>query len=240
MIKLNNMKLQTTAIICAYNEENTITNILKDVCGLHLFNEVIVINDGSGDNTGKHINELEKTIDIKVVHLLTNRGKGFAMAKGVEMASNEYLVFIDADLSNFTLAHAHKLLNPVLTSEANMVLGQPTKTLIHPEINPFRNLSGQRALKKGDVLPIIERMKTTRYGVETLINMHFRATNKAIRYVDLKNLFHPTKFQKTKPHMAIREFVQVACQIIATTFSNYNLMKRVNRKRASNIISIYN
>ena len=234
------MKLQVTAIICAYNEENTITNILKDVCELHLFNEVIVINDGSEDNTSKHIKELKKTIDIKDVHLLTNRGKGFAMAKGVEMASNEYLVFIDADLSNFTLTHAHKLLNPVLTGEADMVLGQPTKTLILPEINPFKNLSGQRALKKRDILPIIEKMKITGYGVETLINMQYRAANKLVRYVYLENLVHPTKFQKTKPHIAIREFAQEACQIIATTFRNYSLMKKANRKRVSNILNIYN
>ena len=234
------MKLQATAIICAYNEENTITNILKDVCELHLFNEVIVINDGSEDNTSKYIKELKKTIDMKDVHLLTNRGKGFAMAKGAEMASNEYLVFIDADLSNFMLTHAHKLLNPVLTGEADMVLGQPTKTLIHPEINPFRNLSGQRALKKGDILPIIEKMKTTGYGVETLINMQYRAANKVVRYVFLKNLVHPTKFQKTKPHKAIKEFVQEACQIMATTFSNYSLMKKANRKKVSSIFNIYN
>ena len=220
------MNLQATAIICAYNEENTITNILKDVCEVHLFNEVIVINDGSEDNTDKHIKELKKTIDIKDVHLQTNRGKGFAMAKGVELASNEYLTFIDADLSNFTLIHARKLLNPVLTGKVDMVLGQPTETLIHPVINPFRKLSGQRALKKGDIMPIIEKMKSTRYGVETLINMHYKAGKKTVRYVNLKNLIHPTKFQKTKPHKAIKEFVQEACQIIATTFTNYSLMKK--------------
>ena len=234
------MKLQATAIICAYNEENTITNILKDVCELHLFNEVIVINDGSKDKTGKLIKELKKTIDIKDAHLLTNRGKGFAMAKGVEMASNEYLVFIDADLSNFTLTHAHELLNPVLTGEADMVLGQPTKTLIHPEINPFRNFAGQRALKKEGVLPIIERMRTTGYGVETLINMQYRAANKVVRYVSLKNLVHPSKFKKTKPLKAIREFVQEAYQIIATTITNYSLMTKANKQTASNILHIYN
>lgn len=234
------MKLQATAIICAYNEENTITNILKNVYELYFFNEVIVINDGSKDKTSKLIKELKKTIDIKDVHLLTNKGKGFAMAKGAEIARNEYLVFLDADLSNFTLTHARELLNPVLTGQADMVLGQPAKTLIHPEINPFRNLSGQRALKKGDILPIIDRMKTTGYGVETLINMQYRAANKEVRYVCLKNLVHPSKFQKTKPHKAIKEFVQEAFQIIATTFSNYSLMKKVNRKRVSNILNIYN
>ena len=227
-------------IVPAYNEEESIVEVIHSLHAADMTYDIIVINDGSEDNTSKHIKELKKTIDIKDVHLLTNRGKGFAMAKGAEMSSNEYLVFIDADLSNFTLTHAHELLNPVLTGEADMVLGQPTKTLIHPKINPFRNLAGQRALKKGDIMPIIERMKTTGYGVETLINMHYRAANKVVRYVCLKNLVHPTKFQKTKPHIAIREFVQEAYQIIATTISNYSLMTKANKQKASNILHIYN
>ncbi len=64
------MKLQSTAIICAYNEQNTIANILEDVCKTHFFNEVIVLNDGSKDKTGERIKEFKKTNDIIDVHLL--------------------------------------------------------------------------------------------------------------------------------------------------------------------------
>lgn len=234
------MKSKTTAIICAYNEENTITNILKDVYELQLFNEVIIINDGSNDKTRKFIRELKKAINIKDVHLPSNMGKGFAMAKGVEISSSEYLVFIDADLSNFTRTHALGLLNPVLTGEADMVLGQPTKTLIHPSINPFKTLSGQRALKKKDIIPILKKMKTAGYGVETLINMHFKANNKTVNYVSLENLTHPTKFQKTKPYKAIKEFIMEGCQIIATMFSNLNMTVKSNKNRTPDIFSINN
>jgi len=240
MIKLKNMKLQATAIICAYNAENTITNILKDVCELRFFNEVIVINDGSNDNTGKHISEFKKTFDIKDIHLLTNRGKGFAMAKGAETANNEYLVFIDADLSNFTLTHARSVLNPILTDEADMVLGQATKTLVHPNVNPFKNLSGQRALKKRDIMPILKKMETAGYGVETLINMHFKANNKMVIYVSLENLSHPTKFQKTKPHKAIKEFIMEGCQIATTMFSNLNMVAKSNKNGIPDIFSFNN
>lgn len=217
------MKLQSTAIICAYNEENTITNILKNVCELHLFNEVIVINDGSNDTTGKRIKDLKKLFTFTDIHLLKNKGKGFAMAKGTKLANSDYLVFIDADLSNFKNEHAEKLLVPVLNNQVDMVLGQPTETFIHPNINPFKNLAGQRALKKRDILSILDKMETAGYGVETLINMHYKAKNKKIKYVTLQNLAHPTKFQKTKPHKAIKEFILEGYQIIATTISNFNM-----------------
>ena len=222
------MKLESTAIICAYNEQKTIVNILKDVIETHFFNELIVINDGSKDKTGELIKEFKKTNDIKDVHLLKNKGKGFAMAMGAELASCEYLVFIDADLSNFTTEHANKLLSPVLTGNADMVLGQPSETLIHPNINPFKSLSGQRALKKIDILSILKKMETVGYGVETLINMHFRANNKVIEYVCLMNLVHPSKFQKTKHHKAVIEFIVEGCQIVATTFSNIKMAVKLN------------
>ncbi len=66
-------------------------------------------------------------------------------------------------------------------------------------------------------------METAGYGVETLINMHYKAKNKKIKYVPLENLVHPTKFQKTKPHKAIKEFILEGYQIIATTISNFNM-----------------
>lgn len=234
------MKLESTAIICAYNEQKTIVNILKDVYETHSFNEIIVINDGSKDNTGELIRQFKKTNDIIDIHFLKNKGKGFAMAKGAELANFKYLVFIDADLSNFTTEHANKLLNPVLYGNADMVLGQPSETLIRPEINPFKSLSGQRALKKIDILPILKKMETVGFGVETLINMYFKANNKVVEYVYLKNLVHPTKFQKEKPHKAIIEFILEGYQIVVTTFLNINMTVKSNKNRMLKILSINN
>ena len=48
---------EISAIICAFNEESTIENVLKAVTDSNLFNEIIVVNDGSTDNTLKNIKE---------------------------------------------------------------------------------------------------------------------------------------------------------------------------------------
>ena len=224
----------------AYNEQKTIVNLLKNVWDIPFFNEIIVINDGSQDTTGLLIKKLKGLVDIRDIHFQKNRGKGYAMAKGVELSNAEYLVFIDADLSNFTFGHANQLLSPLINGEADMVIGQPTETLINYDINPFKNLSGQRALKKKDIIPLLERMKPAGYGVETLINLNYKANQKVIKHVCLDQLIHPTKFGKTKPHIALKEFIIEGCQILATTLSNIDLTTKSAKNKVPNSLSINN
>lgn len=213
----------TSAIVCAYNEEKTILRLLEDVCKIDLFDEIIVVNDGSTDQTASIVKTNSSRLNYLDLHLKKNMGKGFAMAKGIVKAKSEILVFIDADLSNFTTQHALQLIEPLELGEADMVLGQATETLINNKVNPFKTLSGQRSVKKADIFKILERMRYSGYGVETLINIHFNAEGKNIKYVKLDKLIHPTKFQKTDAHSAFRGFVKEGFQILITAFSNIDL-----------------
>jgi len=231
--------IKTAAIICAYNEQKTIVSLLKNVCDIPFFDEIIVINDGSQDTTGLLIKEL-KAHTIRDIHSQENKGKGYAMAMGVELAKVEYLVFIDADLLNFTSVHANQLLSPLINGEADMVLGQATDTLINYKINPFKNLSGQRALKKKDILPILERMKPAGYGVETLINLHYKANHKVIKHVCLDKLVHPPKFGITKPHKALKKFIIEGCQILETILLNLDLTTKRAKNKVPNSLNINN
>ena len=160
------------AIICAYNEEKTIENVIYSVVNSKFFNEIIVVNDGSTDNTGKIIKVLN-SLNVTDIHLSENKGKGFAMAVGVEKSKSEIIVFCDADLSNLKNKHFEQLITPVLNNEVDMVLGHATETLINYKINPFKSFSGQRALLKKDILPILNEIKTSKFGVETLINLYY-------------------------------------------------------------------
>jgi hypothetical protein len=80
-----------------------------------------------------------------------------------------------------------------------MVLGQATETLINYSLNPFKSLTGERALLRKDILPLIEKMKEARFGVETLINLYYQSECKVFKYVMLNGLIHPTKFSKNPP-----------------------------------------
>jgi len=213
-----------TAIICAYNEDKTIEEVIKSTYYSTTFDEIIVINDGSTDGTEIIIKDLKKEIYFVDIHFKENKGKGYAMATGIEKAQSDVVLFIDADLSSIATNHLHQLLDPVVENEADMVLGQPTETLIHYSINPFKSFTGQRCLIKKDVLPIVSKMKDARFGVETLINLYYSSIGKRIKYVMLKDLIHPSKFDKTSSKNAVKEFAAAGKEIGLTALKNYDLI----------------
>ena len=221
-----------SAIICAYNEAGTIKDVVSMVSD-YFFDEVIVINDGSTDETDSILQEIIDLHNFKYVTLPENRGKGFAMATGIESTASEIIVFIDADLSNLQEDHFAQLIAPVINNEADMVLGQATETLINYNLNPFKSFTGERTLLRRDILPLVDKMKESRFGVETLINLYYQAEGKTIKYVMLDKLEHPTKFDKTSPSQAMKEYVKEGHQIALTAFKNFDLITKTVRNRIS-------
>jgi glycosyltransferase involved in cell wall biosynthesis len=216
-----------SAIICAYNEEKKIKEVVTTVCE-YFFDEVIVVNDGSTDGTANILSELHFLPSLKYIALPENKGKGHAMATGIEHATGEIIVFIDADLSNLKEEHFEQLITPVFSNEADMVLGQATETLINYKINPFKSFTGERALLKKDVLPLLVKMKTSKFGVETFINLYYQAQGKRVKYVMLEGLKHPTKFDKAgSKSRAIKEFVLEGHQIALALFNNFNSVTKI-------------
>ena len=221
-----------SAIICTYNEENTIKEVVTKVSD-YFFDEVIVVNDGSTDKSDSILKEITDIYNFQYIVLPENKGKGFAMATGIEKASDGVIVFIDADLSNLQEEHFAQLITPVINNETDMVLGQASETLIKHSLNPFKSFSGQRSILKKDIIPIISKIKTSRFGVETLINLYYQSEGKTVKYVMLDKLEHPTKFDKTSLSRAMKEYVREGHQIALTAFKNFDLLTKTMKSRIS-------
>lgn len=91
-------------VIPAYNEQERISLTLNKIQaymkGRGLSYEIIVVDDGSTDNTAKLIEAANhKNQRIKLIMNGVNKGKGYSVKNGFMNASGQYLLFSDADLS---------------------------------------------------------------------------------------------------------------------------------------------
>lgn len=84
---------KVSIIIPAYNEEKTIAEIISRIKGLHSCAEIIVINDGSTDNTAAAALES----GAKVYSHPYNIGNGAAIKSGIRAATGDILIFMDGD-----------------------------------------------------------------------------------------------------------------------------------------------
>ncbi len=225
------MKKKVSIIICTFNEEKTIENVVRKCREYNPESEIIVVDDGSKDKTEEILKNLNKEISFNYICLSENKGKSNAMVVGVENAQNEVILFFDADISDIKEEHFRQLLNPIIDEnpEADVILGIPSETLIDYRVNPFKSLTGERALLKKDIEPILENIRDIRFGVETYINLYFQAHGKRIKYTLLDGLTHPTKYDKTSPTKATKEFISEGQEIAATLLKNHDLItKRIN------------
>ena len=98
------MRYDVSIVIPAYNEEHRISNTLFLIDAYRrrkrLRAEIIVVSDGSTDGTAALIRRRTKDIAhlIPIVYR-KNRGKGFAVRRGIDAAQGKYILMIDADNS---------------------------------------------------------------------------------------------------------------------------------------------
>ncbi len=96
--------MKLSIIIPAYNEESTISRVLDRVKNLSfprklpIDKEIILVNDGSTDETSKRIREFGNDDSLKVITLHRNFGKGSAIKTGLEHVVGDYIIIQDADL----------------------------------------------------------------------------------------------------------------------------------------------
>ena len=96
-----------SVILPLYNEEKRLNNLFIKINKFKFLNknklEFVFVDDGSNDDSyfliKNFINENKKRIDVKLVSYKENKGKGFALKKGIAKAKHDWIITVDIDLS---------------------------------------------------------------------------------------------------------------------------------------------
>ncbi len=138
-----------SVIIPCYNEGKRIGNTLKKI--IEFFNnikinyEIIVVNDGSTDDTKTKLQKIKEehsnNVFINVINNNQNCGKGFAVKQGIMASNSEYIYFTDADLST----PIEEIVKFLERKEYDIVIGsravKNSKILVHQPF--YRELAGK-------------------------------------------------------------------------------------------------
>jgi len=147
------MKPEVSIIIPAYNESDRISgplaSILNFISTAELNAELIVVDDGSSDDTAKVAeNAFAAAPDISttVIRYEKNQGKGFAVRTGLLAAKADVALFTDADLST-PIEEMSKLVDPIQNGEFDLTFGSRAldRSLIGTH-QPWRREQGGRVV----------------------------------------------------------------------------------------------
>ncbi len=114
-----------SVVMPVYNEVATVEAVVERVLAVPLAKELIVVDDGSTDGTREALQQVCDRCasgELRVLLQPTNRGKGAAIRRGIQLARGEYVVIQDADLE-YDPRDYPKLLRPCLELQADVVYG---------------------------------------------------------------------------------------------------------------------
>lgn len=188
--------MQVGVVVPAFNEGPRVGKVLDLLSGLSWLNRVVVVDDGSRDNTTPVAQSFDGSV---LLQHNRNLGKGAALENGLaRLKDMDAVLFLDADLVGLNESHLKALLEPINRNpKIGMVVGAFRRGRWHVDLQQkyFAVLNGQRALSRAflDALP---DLSWSRYGVEVLLSSF--ASRKAFPVAEayLHGLTHVLKEEK--------------------------------------------
>ena len=193
-------EILTSIVIPLYNEENSIKDVIDRIPNHHLY-EIIIVDDGSTDNSVERIKEIENR-DIRIIQHGKNRGYGASILTGFENAVGDIIVTMDSD-GQHNPEEIPKLIIPIINNQADFIVGSrylgssnykvPLHTRVGENIISIclwfiyrqkirNNQSGFRAFNSKYV-KIFNNIKDTKFGLCT--QMIYKAAEHGLRVSEI-------------------------------------------------------
>ena len=132
-------------LVPVYNEAATVGAVVArlQTIALPIAREIILVNDGSSDDTRNVLDRLAPGSELRIIHAEVNGGKGSAIRRGLREARGSIVAIQDADLE-LDPAQIADLVRPILAGETEVVYG--SRFLAGRVDAPFITIAANRVL----------------------------------------------------------------------------------------------
>lgn len=185
--------MHLAVVIPAYNEEERLPGVLEAVTACPAARQVVVVDDGSQDNTAK----VAYAFGVRVIRLTHNCGKAGAVWVGLQEVHEPIVILLDADLKGLTPQHLTNLAAPVANDGIDMTLGIFRNGRLWTDLSHWIApwVSGQRALSLGRVQELPD-FSGLGYGLEAALNKFAKEQGWKVKPVILRGVSHVMKEEK--------------------------------------------
>ena len=227
--------LDVGVVIPAYNEEQRIGSTLKALKSLGWVREIVVVDDGSTDNTA----QVALREGVSLIKLAQNHGKGYALCQGLKAISSPIVLMLDADVGDSAI-EAAKLVQPIREGRADVTIARfprlpgrhgfgLVKGLARMGIRLLTGkdldavLSGQRAFRKEVIDP--EFFKYKRFGIEFGMTVDLLEHGLRICLVDVEMTHRVTNLDPAGILHRARQFKDILAVLMAKLWEKVGARK---------------
>jgi glycosyltransferase involved in cell wall biosynthesis len=227
-------------VIPAYNEEKRIGRSLDAVLSFLASQsyraEVIVVDDGSSDETANRVSEhkrgyAEPDHELRLLTNTPNRGKGYSVKRGLIEATGEIVLFSDADFSS-PITEAPKLIGPIAEGRADVTFGSRAldRELIGVRQPVLRDFGGRvfnllmkaitglrfkdtqcgfKAFRREVALPVFKLQSIERFGFDP--EVLYIAKKRGLRLLEVPVIWNDSEGSRVS---FLRDSIMMFCDLI--------------------------
>ena len=219
---------KVSCIMPAYTEGTRILSVLNVAIGHPLIDEIIVIDDGSTDNTKDIVKNLK---GITLLEYDRNQGKSKAVYTGITNATGEFILMLDTDLIRLTRENITNLIEPVINGKADISISLRGNAPGFWKKIGIDFLSGERVFKKELLKDHLEKLPKLRgYGLEVFLNRIIIKNKCSIRIVRWKGVASPIKYRKLWKIFKVHDFLYMVIEIMKN-ISIFEIVSQVVKMR---------